>query len=110
MVSPFVSKKIYLIQQEVKGNDFPEGQGKRNIYEDRVFQSPSTAQSKMNILHTMLLGEKPSDTSKTPRSREDPVKNTDMLQFCKGFGVITEGRDRESAGFEHHNPGLHCLS
>lgn len=110
MVSPFLSREIYLIQQEVKGNYFPEGQGRRNIYEDTVFQSPSTAQTKMNILHTMLLGEKLSDTSKPPKLREDPVKDTDMLQFCKGFGVITEGRDRESAMFDHHNTGLHCLS
>lgn len=81
IVSPFLSKEIYWIQQEVKGNDFPKGQGRRNIYEDRVFQSLNTAQTKINIFHTMLLDGKPRDTSKPPKSREGPVK-----------------------GLEHHNP------
>jgi len=50
----------------------------------------------------------------TPQSQsmssEGPVKDTDMLQFCKDLGVITEGRDKESIGLVHQHPGLHCLS
>lgn len=64
----------------------------------KIFMKPeySTAQTKMHILRMILLGEKPSDTFKPPKSREDPVKDTDMLHFCKGFGVTIEGRDKES--------------
>lgn len=43
-------------------------------------------------------------------SREGPVKGIDMLLFCEDLGVIAEGRDRESIGLEHEDPGLHCLS
>lgn len=110
----FLSKGIYWIQQEAKGNFkgwmiIPKGQGRRSIYEDRVDQSPCTAQTKLNCLQIVVARWEARWYLQDSKVKWRPSQRH-MVQFCKGLGIITERRNRESIGLEHQVPGFHCLS
>lgn len=96
----FLSKGIYWIQQEMKGTFtdwviIPKGQGRRSIYEDRVDQSPSTVQAKINCLQVVVARWDAQWYLQAPKACQCQVKVQSKTLICCSFLKIWGSSQKE---------------